>query len=44
MKSFVAMALVAALVFAGAAPAAYADDKGRTEMQKMSMDQLPAPV
>jgi uncharacterized membrane protein YkoI len=46
MKSFVAMTMAAALVFAGAAaPAVYAADKApRTEMQKMSLEQLPAPV
>ena len=46
MKSFVAMTMAAALVFAGAAaPAVYAADKpARSETQKMSLDQLPAPV
>ena len=46
MKSFVAMTMAAALVLAGAAaPAVYAADKPeRTEMQKMSLDQVPAPV
>jgi uncharacterized membrane protein YkoI len=44
MKSFVAMTMAAALVFAGAAaPAVYAADKA-TETQKMSLDQVPAPV
>jgi uncharacterized membrane protein YkoI len=46
MKSFVAITMAAALVFAGAAaPTVYAAGKTeRSEMQKMSMDQLPAPV
>jgi uncharacterized membrane protein YkoI len=46
MKSLVAMAMAAALVVTGAvAPAAYAADKAqRSEMQKMSLDQVPAPV
>ncbi len=46
MKSLVALTMAAALVVTGAvAPAAYAADKpARTEMQKMSLDQLPAPV
>jgi uncharacterized membrane protein YkoI len=46
MKSFVAISMAAALVFAGAAaPTVYAAGKTeRTETQKMSMEQLPAPV
>ncbi len=45
MKSFVAITMAAALVFAGAAAPTYAAGKTeRSEMQKMSMDQLPAPV
>ena len=46
MKSLFALTVAAALVFTGAAaPAVYAADKApRTELQKMSVDQLPAPV
>ena len=45
MKSLVAVVMAVALVGAGAVPAVYADDKpARTEVQKMSLDQLPAPV
>ena len=46
MKSLFTVTMAAVLVFAGAAaPAVYAADKPqRTEMQKMSLDQLPAPV
>ena len=45
MKSFIAMTMAAALVAGAAVPAVYAADKpARTEVQKMSLDQLPAPV
>jgi hypothetical protein len=45
MKHFVAMTMAAALFATGAAvPAVYAGDKAPRTEQKMSLDQLPAPV
>ena len=45
MKSFVAMTAVATFLFVGAAvPAVHAADKAPRTEQKMTLDQVPAPV